>query len=236
MYSAHPRLVEEMASTQDGVHIELLRSKNLQEGIPVILVPGMLGTAPMFADRMDMLQPRPAIAFSHRGCGKSSSPTEGHYDFASRCLDIDAVVNFYQLKEYFLYGFSRGVAMAVQHALQNPGHIKGLVLDDAEPVYPRLTRAWFNRINDAQFLWAHPFALERIQKESVECDLYDRLGEIKAPVLIFRGEMDGSMLTKEAAEDMQRRLAKAEIVTLANSGHGASAEDFPLFRDAMLEF
>ena len=142
----------------------------------------------------------------------------------------------YKLQEYFLYGFSRGVPMAVQHALDNPGRVKGLILDNAEPIYPELTRDWVQRMIAAQFLWAHPFALERIQKESVEFDLFDRLPEIQVPVLIFRGELDGSLLSKAAALKMKARLPKAELVQLPNSGHGASVEDFPDFRDAIVEF
>jgi pimeloyl-ACP methyl ester carboxylesterase len=236
MYNAYPKLIEDTCSTTDGVHLELLRSKNLDSGIPMVLIPGMIGTASMFAERIEMIQPRSGIAFSHRGCGKSSSPTEGHYDFASRCLDITAVVEHYNLQTYFLYAFSRGVPMAVQHALDNPGRVKGIILDDAEPIYPQLTRNWVQRMIGAQFLWAHPFALERIQKESVECDLFDRLPEIQVPVLIFRGEQDGSLLSKAAALKMKARLPQAELVQLPNSGHGASLEDMPDFRDAMVEF
>ncbi len=235
-YSAPPRLEEDMCTSKDGVHLEVLRSKTSSPCIPVILVPGMIGTATMFAERIEILQPRSGIAFSHRGCGKSSSPTEGHYDFASRCLDIDAVVDHFQLQEYFIYGFSRGVPMAIQHALDNPGRVKGIVLDDAEPIYPRLTHSWTQKMVAAQFLWAHPFALERIQKESVECDLYDRLPEIKVPVLIFRGELDGSLLSKGAALRMKARLPLAELIHLPNSGHGATLEDFPDFREGMNAF
>ncbi len=236
MYNAYPKLMEDTCTTSDGVHLEMLASKDLTSGIPVILVPGMIGTASMFAERIEMIQPRPGIAFSHRGCGKSSSPAVGHYDFSSRCLDIKAVAEHYKLKEYFLYGFSRGVPLAVQHALDHPGRIKGLILDDAEPVYPQLTRNWVQRMIAAQFLWAHPFALERIQQESVECDLFDRLPEISAPVLIIRGEQEGSLLSKAAALRMKARLPKAEIIHLPNSGHGASVEDFPDFRDATVNF
>jgi len=236
MINAYPPLEEDMCSTTDGVHLEVLRSKTAEPGIPVVLVPGMIGTASMFAERIEMLQPRSGIAFSHRGCGKSSSPPEGHYDFTSRCLDMTAVVEHFQLQAYFVYGFSRGVPMAVQHALDNPGRVKGLILDDAEPIYPRLTHSWTQKMIAAQFLWAHPFALERIQKESVECDLYDRLSEIKVPVLIFRGELDGSLLSMKAALKMKARLPDAELFQLPNSGHGASAADFPDFRDAMNEF
>jgi pimeloyl-ACP methyl ester carboxylesterase len=235
-YNAYPRLVEDACSTTDGVHLEMLHSKSLDHSIPVILVPGMIGTASMFSERIEMLHPRPGIAFSHRGCGKSSSPAEGHYDFASRCLDIEAVVDHFQLKEYFLYGFSRGVPMVVQHALDHGSRVKGVILDDAEPVYPRLTYAWTQRMVAAQFLWAHPFALERIQKESVECDLFDRLPEIQAPVLIFRGEQEGSLLSKAAALKMKARLPKAELIPLPNSAHGVSPEDFPDFRDAVNAF
>lgn len=236
MYNAYPKLVEDGCSTTDGVHLEMLRSKSFDGGIPMLTVPGMIGTASMFAERIEMIQPRPGIAFSHRGCGGSSSPSEGHYDFTSRCLDITAVVEHYKLQEYFLYAFSRGVPLAVQHALDNPGRVKGLILDDAEPVYPQLSRQWVQRMIAAQFLWAHPFALERIQKESVECDLYDRLPEIQVPVLIFRGEQEGSLLSKAAAQKMLDRLPKAELVQLPNSGHGASPVDIPDFRDTIVEF
>lgn len=236
MYSAYPRLVEDTCSTSDGVNLEILRSKDLHAGIPFVIVPGMLGTAPMFAERIEMMNPRPGIAFSHRGCGKSGSPAEGHYDFASRCLDLQAVVDHYQLTEYFVYGFSRGVAMAVQHTLENQGRVKGLILDDAEPIYPRLTRGWLKRIMEANFLWAHPFALERIQKESIEHDLYGQLDQIKVPTLIFRGLMEGSLLNQPASEEMLARLPQSELVILPNSAHGASPADFPQFRDATIAF
>jgi pimeloyl-ACP methyl ester carboxylesterase len=236
MYTAYPKLIEDFCDTADGVHLELLRSKSLDGGIPVLMIPGMIGTASMLAERIEMIQPRPGIAFSHRGCGKSSSPVAGHYDFVSRCLDIKAVVDHYKLQEYFLYAFSRSVPMALQHALDHPTQVKGLILDDAEPVYPELTRNWTQRMIAAQFLWSHPFALERIQKESVEQDLYGRLPQIKAPVLIFRGEQDGSLLSLASALRMKAKLPDAELVHLPNSGHGASIEDFPDFRDAMVDF
>lgn len=236
MYSAHPRLQEDFAPTDDGANIEILRSRSLETGVPVILIPGTLGTASMFADRVEAIAPRPAIAFSHRGCGKSSSPLEGHYDFASRCLDIKAVAEFYKLPRYFLYGFSRGVAMAVQHALLFPEQVLGLVLDDAEPIYPKLDKAWLDRVIAAQFLWANPIALELIQKESVEINFYDKLASIKVPTLIFRGEREGSLLPRLSAERMKKALPDAKLLHLPHSGHGASPEDFPDFRDAMETF
>ncbi len=236
MFSAHPRLLEEFCPTKDGVQIEILRSLDLSKGIPVILVPGMLGTASMLADRLEVLAPRPGITMSHRGCGKSSSPVEGHYDFQSRCQDIEAVVDHFQLKRYFLYGFSRGVALVLQHCLQYPERVAGLVLDDAEPIYPELSRDWLDRMNAAQFLWAHPFALERIQLESEEIRFHDRLSEIKAPSLIFRGVLEGSLLSREAAVNMQKLLHSADLIHLPQSGHGASLEDFPMFQDALVDF
>ncbi len=236
IYSAHPRLLEDFATTKDGVQIEVLRSPDLNVGVPMLFIPGMLGTASMFAERVEVIRPRPGIAFSHRGCGKSSSPQEGHFDFLSRCLDIEAIVDHFQLPRYILYGFSRGVSMAVEHALQFPNRVAGLVLDDAEAIYPELDRGWLHRVLTAQFLWANPFALEQIQKESREIDLTNRLDEIKVPVLIVRGEQESSLLSRLAAERMKKKLSNAKLIHLPQSGHGASPEDFPDFRDALEEF
>jgi hypothetical protein len=104
----------------DGISIHCLSSSDYDSNfVPIVMVPGMLGTANSLSENIEYLSPRRVVTFSHRGIDKSGNIQIGQGNFASRCLNIEAVVKHFQLEQYYLYGFSRGVPLVIQHALNN---------------------------------------------------------------------------------------------------------------------
>lgn len=119
----------EFVRTVDGLEIHTLSSDSWDDQTPLIFVPGMMGIADFYEREMTEFSPRRILALSHRGCGKSEIPPIGKADFRSRVNDIAAVASGFALHNYFLCGFSRGVSLAVQHAIDYPGAVRGLFSD-----------------------------------------------------------------------------------------------------------
>jgi pimeloyl-ACP methyl ester carboxylesterase len=63
---------------------------------------------------------------------------------------------------------------------------------------------------------------------------WDELATIAAPYLLVRGGAKGSMVRDEGAEELQRRLPGAEVVTVAGAGHSIQG-DQPLELARLIE-
>ena len=52
------------------------------------------------------------------------------YTLEDHISDIDAVIKHLGLKEFILFGYSRGVSYTIGYAIQNASLLKGLIIGD----------------------------------------------------------------------------------------------------------
>ena len=230
-------LREGFATSKESLKIHFLDNEGDDpRAIPFVIVPGMMGLADFHGEELRSLRPRRAVAFTHRGLGKSDPICVGQGSFSQRTSDIRTAVRDIGLRRYFLYGFSRGVAMAVAHALEYPSEIAGLILHDCTPVYAKISEKWRDALISANRPHIPAETVTAYWQDSEAVDLSARLTEISCRTLILRGEKEGSLLPSEQACALQELLPRSEISTLPNTAHELADEDRIRFIDTLNAF
>ena len=102
-----------------------------KNGLPVVLVHSLAGTAQQWSEQLRHLrQTRRAIAFDFRGHGRSDAPKNGDYTIAGMATDIAATVDSLGLDRFVLVGHSMGGGAALVYAGSHPDRVRGLMLID----------------------------------------------------------------------------------------------------------
>jgi pimeloyl-ACP methyl ester carboxylesterase len=148
---------------------------------PLVYVPGMLGSAEVFADEVPHVAPRRCLAISSRGRGKSAAPPAG-YAFADQVSDLAAVIAHAGLDRCCLMAFSVGVAFALGYACAHPERVQGLVIIDYAARYPQLTHEWAERaVARGATHRVEERVVHALWRESEEIPLWRRLGALACP-------------------------------------------------------
>ena len=141
-----------------------------------------------------------------------------------------------------LVAFSRGSSYALGYALQFPDQVRGLVVGDylarhvglpAEFAEQQL-RMDIRGIPVAERMPEH--AVRGVYAESRDVPLWDRLAELRCPVLVIRGGRRGSLLTDELAGRWQASLPSAQMATIAGAGHDLWSRDPDAYLAVLLPF
>src|SRR6266571_8484238 len=151
----------------NGVRLHYIESqpRTSVELVPIVFIPGALGTAELYYREIESLAPRRCVAISLRGRGKSAAPREG-YSLEDHVSDIEAVVQSAELRSFCLMAYSMGVPYAIDYAARNPQHIRGLVLGDYKARLPAIGPEWIEQ--SLAFPGAKPIAVTGLQRESKE--------------------------------------------------------------------
>ncbi len=114
--------------------------------LPVICIHGNLSNARMYKWIGEELysEKRRVVAIDIRGCGESGMPEKG-FSLHHMATDIEAVMSHLGINEAHFIAYSRGVAYALQYALQNPDNVQGLVIGDYPAHYSKLNEDWARR-------------------------------------------------------------------------------------------
>ncbi len=197
------------------------------KGLPVLIIPGMLGRAEDYAEALDGKTQRPVFCLSLRGRGKSDAPVSG-YSFREQLSDVQTVIDHLGLGEFVLFAHSAGVPFAVGAALNNAGKTRGVVLADYPPFYPALNDDWVERVlaNDSSH---DPDTLKAMAREADETIFRDELGKLNTPVLLLRGAQEGAMLTDDMEAFYKHFTPNFRVQTLQTAGHevlGDATEEF----------
>src|SRR5688572_28344507 len=101
-------------ANNDGVEINYLDTGRGTDPalVPMVFVPGALGSAEDYREEMAALAPRRWIAISLRGRGESDASFEG-YGFVQHVRDIEAVIEAAGVEDFCLMGYSMGAAYAL---------------------------------------------------------------------------------------------------------------------------
>jgi pimeloyl-ACP methyl ester carboxylesterase len=202
----------------DGVGIHAIVTRGSGDIPPLVVVPGMIGTAEEYAAIMAPMLTRPAVFISIRGRGASDSPERG-YSFADQVSDVAAVVEQLELRRFHLFGHSIGGALALGYAIEQPEWIVSLAISDYGPRYPTYGDAWVEGVLAAQDPRITEHAVRQLAEESEKLDMSGDLERMKCPVLITRGSERGSLLDDEAASLYTRNLRNPRIEVLAGAAH-----------------
>ena len=200
-----------------------------------MFLPGTFGMAEDYVPEMSALAPRRCVAVSLRGRGRSDVPELG-YSFEDHVRDFDTIVAESGLDRFCLMAYSMGAAYAIGYAARNAARLAGLIIGDYPARYRALAPAWVGRALTALPDRAKPAVARALQRESSEVVLWERLAEIRCPVLILRGGQAGVLVTDEIAAMYRRHLTRARLVTLPAAGHELWQPDFDAYVGAVRSF
>jgi pimeloyl-ACP methyl ester carboxylesterase len=197
---------------------------------PVLIVPGFGERAEEYRWLIDALGSRRAVAMSARGRGQSDAPTSG-YTWDDHVDDIEAVIGQAGLVSPVLVAFSRGSSYAYGYALRHPGAIGGLVVGDYPARHVGLPPGFvahqlgasIRGVPMSERMPAH--AIAGVQSESVEVSLWERLEEMRCPLLVIRGGRSGTMVDDAGEERYREHLAGVEVAMLVKAGHDLWSRD-----------
>ncbi len=228
-----------------AVRLHVLDNGRVSALPPVVVVPGMGEYADEYAWMLDRLGDRlgaPRIlVVDLRGRGSSDAPHTG-YAWEDHIGDLRAVVESLKLEQPALVGFSRGSSYALGYALQFPDQVRGLVVGDYQARHVGLPaefaeqqlRMEIRGVPVAQRMPGH--AVRGVIADSRDVPLWDRLAELRCPVLVIRGDRRGCLVTDEVAEQWQRSLPSVEMATIAGAGHDLWSRDPGAYLAVLLPF
>jgi pimeloyl-ACP methyl ester carboxylesterase len=81
-----------------------------------------------------------------------------------------------------------------------------------------------------------PHAVRRVFAEGREVPLWDRLVDLRVPVLVLRGTRPSSLVTDEVADRWRTALPSVEIVTVADAGHDLWSRDVDAYLAVLRPF
>lgn len=207
-------------ASNQGVRIHYLDSGASADPtlVPIIFVPGGMGSAEDYQAEMAALAPRRCIAISLRGRGQSDVPMEG-YGFLSHVRDIEAVIDAAQIEDFCLMGYSMGAAYALGYAILHPTRMVGMIIGDYPARFPKIEPSWIDQTHKRLGDRAKRHVLEGIQRDSAEIELWDDLATIERPVLVIRGDQLDSLLHMADAQRYIESLPEAMTLVFPGSGH-----------------
>jgi pimeloyl-ACP methyl ester carboxylesterase len=224
-----------------SVRLHVLDNGRAGASPPVLVVPGMGETADEYAWLPGRLGGRRVLVVDVRGRGRSDAPPAG-YAWEDHIGDLRAVVESRTLEPPVLVAFSRGSSYALGYALQFPDQVRGLVIGDYHARHIGLPAEFAEQqlrteIRGIPFAERMPeHAVRGVYAESRDVPLWDRLAELRCPVLVIRGGRRGSLVTDELAQRWQASLPSAEMVILPGAGHDLWSRDPDAYLAVLLPF
>ena len=226
----------------DGVRIHALDNGRVDAAVPpVLVVPGMGEYADEYSWLLDSLGERRVVVVDVRGRGRSDVPDTG-YRWEDHIGDLHAVVEATGLDRPVVVAFSRGSSYALGYALEHPTGLRGLVVGDyfarhvglpAEFADQQL-RSKVRGVPISERMPEH--AVRQVFAESREVPLWDRLTEIRCPVLVIRGGRKGAIVGDEMAAQWQAALPSVELAMIAGAGHDLWSRDVDAYLAVLLPF
>ncbi|WP_216892471.1 alpha/beta fold hydrolase [Nocardia alni] len=223
------------------VRLHVLDNGRRSAAPPAVVIPGMGEYADEYAWLLDRLGDRRVLVIDLRGRGRSDTPGTG-YTWEDHIGDLRAVITSLDLEQPILVAFSRGSSYALGYALHHPGQVSGLVVGDYHARHVGL-RPEFAEQQLRSEIRGVPVAsrmperaVRGVVAQSREVPLWDRLRELRCPVLVIRGTRRGRIVTDELAQRWQTSLPTVEIATVPGAGHDLWSRDPDSYLAALIPF
>ncbi|HEX5951146.1 MAG TPA: alpha/beta fold hydrolase [Actinomycetota bacterium] len=227
---------------------------------PIVLLEGMGGDIPGWRRNIPHLAAECfVVAYDHRGNGNSEAP-DAPATMATFVDDCLAVLDALRIERAHLYGQSFGGFVAQEFGLSHPDRVRSLILACTHAgrshIVPARGRApkdepWLQLYAPA-FAAAHPDHVEddlrvgraqpqhpegqRRQWEAVQgWDAYDRLPQLRVPVLVLHGSED-QLIDVGNARLLASRIPGAELQVLEGAGHVYHSEQAEGADEIVLDF
>jgi pimeloyl-ACP methyl ester carboxylesterase len=206
-------------------------SNNGTTGRPILVVPGLSEGSDDWRGFAESMFPRPVLAVSLRGRGRSDAPKQG-YGLTDHVNDILAFVEHCGFEDFHMFGFSRGVSYTLAASAKLSGRIDCLVLGDYAARHTRLPDEFPDNVMGT--IWRGKemgkrmprHALEQLRVESHQEDLIERVDAFGNPLLVLAGNPElGGLLTDEEIERYRAVGKKVTTHFLSNSGHDLFSPD-----------
>ena len=136
-------------------------------------------------------------------------------------------------------GWSVGVTYSLAYTAKRPELVLGLILLDYPARHPRWPAGWAERWLAEPSIRDNPNrirGLRGLERESTEVVLWDKLAEIKSPVLVIGGGTEGALLKQEHVEMYRRHGRSLEVVIFPDSGHNVSQPYYDRFIRTITKF
>ncbi len=213
--------------------------------LPIVLLEGIGGDIPGWRRNVPTLAGRhPVIALDSRGNGRSEAP-DGAWTMDTFVEDTVALLDDVGAERAHLYGQSFGGMVALEVVLDHPGRVASAILAATHAGLDRATkpgpdarvpkdRPWLalyaegfaeehpdhvaDDLRAGRDLPRHPQARRR-QHDAVRAwTAWDRLGEVRRPILVLHGGGD-RVIPAENGRRLARAIPGARLVLLEGAGH-----------------
>ena len=138
-----------LADSTHSVEVPLARSESLHveisgAGDPVVLIPGLFGSAYGFRTLVPLLTARGfrAIVIEPLGIGGSSRPPKGDYSLTAQALRLAAVLDTLRVRQALVVGHSVGGSEAFRLAYLRPDLVRALISLEGGPAETAVTPAF----------------------------------------------------------------------------------------------
>jgi pimeloyl-ACP methyl ester carboxylesterase len=212
------------------INIEYLSNCG-SKGRPILVVPGLSESSDDWRDFAESMLPRPVIALSLRGRGRSDAPEQG-YSLSDHVNDILALVEHLNLHSFHMFGFSRGVSYALAVSAKLSEKIDCIVLGDYAARHTRLPDEFPDNVMHTMWRGKEMgrrmplHALVQLRAESHQEDLIDRVEAFESPLLVLAGNPElGGLLRVNEIERYQAAAKKVTTHILPKSGHDLFSPD-----------
>ena len=170
------------ADTVRAYHVRIAKAESLWvtdqgEGIPVVLIPGLFGSAYGFRHVVPLLVESGyrAIVVEPLGIGFSARPDRADYSLTAQADRMGVVLDRLDARGAVLVAHSTGASMAYRLAYRRPDLVSGLVSLDGGPA-ETATTASFRRA--ARFIpWIKWFGGIRLIKRKIKSALIESSGD-----------------------------------------------------------
>ncbi|MEJ2633101.1 MAG: alpha/beta hydrolase [Acidihalobacter sp.] len=119
--------------SRDGLRLHCLRWGR-PEALPAVMLHGLRGYAQTWESLFLALGERfCCYSLDQRGRGLSDWADSATYRTDYYVADLETMTEFFNLERFYLIGHSLGGANSLEYALQHPGRLRGLVVEDIGP-------------------------------------------------------------------------------------------------------
>ncbi len=211
-------------------------SENDSGKVPLFIVPGMVNNGEEYIeDLQELVKKRRCIFMTLRGRKGSDEPKDG-YSFYHHISDIDAIIQYFSLPSFHIYGHSVGGAYALGYALSYgmKGHV---IIGDYPASYPKFPEAWVQRIAAMTPTPLHVNTAGKIAEESERIHLFERLNELELPPILLYSSQAESLIKPEHIKLYTQCRPDIILKPVHKSGHSLispSSEEFVAVLDTLL--